>query len=218
MPRKNYRVVLTAFDAFGGESLNAAEEALRKLPGSIRTAGGSEIHIEKAILPTSFARSAALLERLLSEQENVPDAVLCLGQAAGRNSISLERIAINLDDARIPDNDGDQPEERPIKEGGPAAYFAKLPLKKLLQALRSEGIPAILSNTAGTYVCNHLMYTLLHLLNSRAELAGTSGGFIHLPLLPEQCCGNRPAPSMPAELTAHALEIILCSLAEEASN
>ncbi len=166
------KILVTAFDPFGGESVNAAQEALARLPERV---AGAEI--VKLTVPTVFG---ACVEPVIRAVEaHAPDAVLCLGQAAGRRALTPERAALNVDDARIPDNAGDQPTDQPIVPGGPAAYFATLPVKAMVRAIRAAGLPADVSNSAGTFVCNHLMYGLLHYLAETRP--GTPGGFLHVP-------------------------------------
>jgi len=136
-----------------------------------------------------------------------PDIVLCVGLAGGRAELSLERVAINVDDARIPDNDERQPIDLPIVPGGPAAYFATLPIKAAAAALRQAGLPAIVSNTAGTFVCNHVFYGLMHLAATRRP--GLRGGFMHLPYLPGQAARQDGAPSMALDDIVRGVEIVL---------
>lgn len=199
---KIIRALVTAFEPFGGETLNAAAEALKLLPETLPGLG-----VTKAILPTSFARSGPALEEALAAADF--DIVLCLGEAGGRSAVSLERVAINLDDARIPDNDGRKPEDQPIVPGGPDAYFSRLPLKTLRETLAAAGIPCQISNTAGTFVCNHVMYLLL----GREEIR--FGGFVHVPYTPAQAAARPQTPSLSAEISAKALRLILEALARD---
>lgn len=166
------KLLLTAFEPFGGEARNASRDALALLPEEI-----AGVRIARRVLPVVFGGAAEALRRAVEEE--TPDAVLCLGQAAGRAALTPERAAINLRDARIPDNAGRQPVDEPIVPDGPAAYFATLPVKAMVGAIRAAGLPAELSNTAGTFVCNEVMYALLHLLARRYP--GVRGGFLHLP-------------------------------------
>lgn len=183
------KLLLTAFDPFGGETLNPALEAVKQLPDRI---GGVEII--KLEVPTVFEKSVDTVAAAIRRE--TPEAVLCIGQAGGRRGLTPERVAINIDDARIPDNEGNQPVDRSIVVGGPAAYFATLPVKAMVQAIRDVGLPADLSNTAGTFVCNHLLYGVLHLLAT--EYPGVRGGFLHVPFLPEQAAARpSPVPSLP---------------------
>lgn len=173
-------VLLTGFDPFGGESINPSWQAVQQLHRK-RIAGHKVV---AAQLPTVFDASLLELQRLLREHR--PALVICVGQAGGRAAISLERIAINVNDARIPDNAAAQPVDTPVVSDGPAAYFTGLPIKAMLQALQREGIAAEVSQTAGTFVCNHVFYGLMHQLASRRGFRRTRGGFVHVPWLPGQ--------------------------------
>lgn len=171
------RVLLTGFDAFGGESLNPSWLAVQPLHG--KHLAGHEV--VAARLPTVFDVSLLELARLL--QLHQPALVICVGQAGGRAALSLERVAINVNDARIADNANAQPVDTPVVAGAPAAYFSSLPIKAMLQALQREGIAAEVSQTAGTFVCNHVFYGLMHLLATGPAQQQTRGGFIHVPYL-----------------------------------
>lgn len=173
-------VLLTGFSPFGGAATNASWLVARSLHDS--TIGGHTI--VSAELPTEFDRSLESLSDLM--QAARPALVVCLGQAGGRAAISLERVAINVADARIADNAGEQPVDTPVVSGGPAAYFTGLPIKAMLQALQRAGLAAEVSQSAGTFVCNHVFYGLMHALERRRALKGVRGGFIHLPYLPGQ--------------------------------
>jgi pyroglutamyl-peptidase len=173
-------VLLTGFDPFGGENLNPSWEAVQSLHHK-RIAGHN---IVAAQLPTVFGASLLELARLLRAHR--PALVICVGQAGGRAAISLERVAINVNDARIPDNAAAQPVDTAVVANGPAAYFTGLPIKAMLQALQREGIAAEVSQTAGTFVCNHVFYGLMHELATRRGFRRTRGGFIHVPWLPGQ--------------------------------
>ncbi len=192
------KLLLTGFEPFGGEPVNPAVEAVRRLQG--RVIGSFEIvGLE---LPTVFGQST---ERLLTAiQQYEPEVVIALGQAGGREGISFERIAVNLNDANIADNAGYQPVDEPVVPVGPAAYWTTLPVKRMVDRLRGEGIPASLSLSAGTFVCNHLFYGLMHHL----AVSGNSirGGFIHVPYLPEQAERHPGAPSMSLEQLVIGLE------------
>ncbi|MBI2380413.1 MAG: pyroglutamyl-peptidase I [Gammaproteobacteria bacterium] len=193
-------VLLTGFDAFGGESLNPSWEAVARLDGE-SIAGH---RLAAAQLPTVFGDALDCLERLLDQHK--PRLVLCLGQASGRTAISLERVAINVDDARIADNAGQQPVDQPILAEGPPAYFTSLPIKAMLERLHAAGIPAQVSNSAGTFVCNHVFYGLMHLLAARP---GLRGGFVHIPYSPEQVVEKKDQPSMAMELVLKALRLMV---------
>ena len=149
------KILVTGFTPFGGEQINPSWEAARRLPNRI---GGAELI--KHEIPTEFDASGAALHKLLTELR--PDAVLCVGQYGGANCIRVERVAINLRDARIADNAGKQPTDEPVVAGGPDAYFATIPTREIVDALREQGIPAQLSYSAGTFVCNNLLYCALH--------------------------------------------------------
>jgi pyroglutamyl-peptidase len=162
-----------------------------------------EIHTVR--LPTSYAQSAAVLRAAFDAVR--PDIVLCVGQAGGRSELCLERVAINVQDARIRDNDGSQPIDLPVVKDGPAAYFATLPIKACVAALREQGLPAAVSNTAGTFVCNHVFYALMDLLGPPPHAA--RGGFLHVPCVPEQAARLGGGPSMALADIVRGIEIIL---------
>ena len=182
------KILITGFDPFGGETVNPAYEAVKLLPDTI--AGAEIIKLE---VPTRFHRAGAVLEDAM--QRHKLDAVICVGQAGGRAAITPEKVAINLMDGRIPDNAGYQPVDVPIWEDGETAYFTSLPVKAMVQRMRDAGIPAAVSYTAGTYVCNYLLYTLLYLIDKKYP--NVRGGFIHVPYAMEQVI-NKPlgTPSM----------------------
>jgi pyroglutamyl-peptidase len=173
-------VLVTGFDPFGGEAVNPSWMAVQALHGRM-VAGHRLIGAQ---LPTRFDRSLEALRDLLHRHR--PALAVCTGQAGGRTALSLERIAINVDDARIADNAGAQPVDTPVVAGGPAAYFSTLPIKAMLAALLAEGIRAEVSQTAGTFVCNHVFYGLMHELATRRDLQRTRGGLVHVPYLPQQ--------------------------------
>ena len=177
------KVLLTGFDAFGGELLNPSWLAVRALHGK-RVLGRQLV---AAKLPTVFGDSLVELRHLLALHR--PELVICVGQAGGRAAISLERVAINVNDARIADNAGSAPIDAPVVAGGPAAYFSTLPIKAMLHAMQTEGMAVEVSQTAGTFVCNHVFYGLMHFLATQRGLRNTRGGFIHVPFLPEQVVG-----------------------------
>lgn len=175
-------VLVTGFEPFGGEAINPSGEAVGRLDGRLI----GDAHVVARVLPATFAGSGPALVQAIDEIG--PDLVIAVGQADGRMALSLERVAINVQDARIPDNDGASPVDEPVVPGGPAAYWTSLPIKAMAAALRQEGIPAEVSQTAGTFVCNHLFYSLAHLIATQRP--GLRGGFIHIPLLPEQAARN----------------------------
>lgn len=181
------KILVTGFEAFGGESINPSWMVAKALHGK-RIQKHRVVALQ---LPTVFHRSHKLLAEAISTHR--PSLVLCLGQAGGRHAISIERVAINMDDARIADNDGQQPIDVAIIKRAPAAYFSRLPIKAILAALLKAGIPAEISNTAGTFVCNHVFYTLMHQLRKQREVRA---GFIHIPYVPEQAAKQKSTPSM----------------------
>jgi pyroglutamyl-peptidase len=170
-------VLLTGFEPFGGDTVNPSWLVAQALHGRV-IAGAT---VESLCLPCVFGESLQVLRRALLRHR--PVLVLSLGLAANRAALSLERVAINLDDARIADNAGAQPVDQPVAPGGPSAYFSTLPIKAMVQALQQAGVPAEVSHTAGTFVCNHVFYGLMQQLRRRP---GVRGGFMHLPLLPAQ--------------------------------
>ena len=181
------KILVTGFDPFGGEKVNPALEAVKSLPSEIH---GAEIHWVE--IPTVFYQSAEVLEAEIERYQ--PDVVLCIGQAGGRASLSPERVAINQDDARIPDNQGNQPIDEPIRMDGEVAYFSTLPIKAMVQAIKEEGLPATVSNTAGTFVCNHLMYQALYLADKK--FPHMRAGFMHIPYMTEQVLNKPNTASM----------------------
>ena len=181
------KILVTGFDPFGGEKVNPALEAVKSLPSEIH---GAEIHWVE--IPTVFYKAADVLETAIIRYQ--PDAVLCIGQAGGRASLTPERVAINQDDARIPDNQGNQPIDIPIRLDGQAAYFSTLPIKAMVQAIKEEGLSATVSNTAGTFVCNHLMYQALYLADKKFPHMRT--GFMHIPYMTEQVINKPNTASM----------------------
>lgn len=192
------KVLITGFDPFGGEKINPAWEAVRALPDNI-----DGIEVVKLQIPTVFKKSA---KKLFENIDSVkPDVVICVGQAGGRYEFSVERVAINVDDGRIPDNDGYQPVDSPVFEDGENAYFSTLPIKAIVEEVKKNGIPAAVSNTAGTYVCNHIMYSLLYYLNKNN--LNIKGGFIHVPFIPEQVVEKKNTPYMELTRITKALEI-----------
>jgi pyroglutamyl-peptidase len=169
-------VLLTGFEPFGGETVNVSWLVAQALAAD--GLPGARVHAVE--LPCVFGASLQVLDAVLARWR--PTHVLCLGQAAGRGGLSFERVAVNLDDARIPDNAGASPLDLPVVPGGPVAYFTRWAVKHMVQAAQRAGVPAELSFTAGSFVCNHVFYGLLHRVRRRR----TVGGFLHLPLLPEQ--------------------------------
>jgi pyroglutamyl-peptidase len=181
------KILVTGFNPFAGEKINPAIEAVKKLPA--RIAGAQVIKLE---VPTEFHRCGKVVKQALII--NQPDIVICVGQAGGRAAITPERVAINFSDGSIPDNAGYQPHDEAIQADGPAAYLTQLPIKAEVSAIRQAGLPAQISNSAGTYVCNHLFYQVEYL---RAhEFPKIKAGFIHIPYLPEQVVDKPGQPSM----------------------
>ena len=194
-------ILLTGFEPFGGARTNPSWSAAREAAATLRSEGLDAHAVE---LPCVFGEAVQVLEAALEQHR--PDLVVCAGQAGGRPRVSLERIAINCDDARIPDNAGNAPIDQPVVPGGPAAYFSTLPVKAALASLLAAGIPAEVSQTAGTYVCNHLFYGLMHSLRLRP---GTRGGFVHVPYEPAQLPPGSSEPALPLEQLAEALAVIV---------
>lgn len=193
-------VLLAGFDPFGGEPLNPSWEAVRRLDDDM--VRGHRLHALQ--LPTEFGRSLRALRRALVRTS--PALIVCVGQAGGRSHISLERIAINVDDARIADNAGKQPVDKPVIRGAPAAYFSTLPIKAQLRALQAAGLPAEVSQTAGTFVCNHVFYGLMHALREKPQIRG---GFVHIPFLPEQAIAHPGAASLSLDTVVAGLRLIV---------
>jgi pyroglutamyl-peptidase len=196
------QILLTGFEPFNRETINPAWEVVRLFEGRL-IAGTHAVRIAK--LPCEFGNANAVLGALLDQHP--AQIVVCVGQAGGRADISLERIAINIDDARIPDNVGAQPIDQSIVAGGPAAYFSSLPVKAIVKKLRDASIPASVSQTAGTYVCNHVFYGLMHYANTHPKIL--RAGFVHIPYLPSQACAHPGAPSMALSQMENALHLLL---------
>lgn len=199
------KILLTAFEPFGGESINPAMEAVKLVSDEIL---GAEI--VKCYAPVVFKRSIDVV--LAAMETERPDAVLCVGQAGGREGVTPERVAINIDDARVPDNEGNRPIDEAVYRDGKNAYFASLPVKAMVRAIQEAGIPSALSNSAGTYVCNHLMYGVLY--NIEKSYPGMRGGFIHVPYIPEQLSGRPGIASLPLSEIVRALEAALSAIIE----
>ena len=193
------QVLLTGFEPFNKEALNPAWEAVRALGGW----RGDGFVVEVRQLPCVFGQARQVIGEAIAAIK--PDVVIAVGQAGGRVDVSLERIAINVDDAPIPDNAQRQLVDEPIVDGGPAAYFSTLPIKAIVAALRAQGVPASVSQTAGTFVCNHVFYGLMH------ATAGTPvrAGFVHIPYLPEQAVAHPGAASMSLSEMVRGLKIVV---------
>ena len=190
------RILVTGFDPFGGQPVNPAREAVMRLPDTV---GGYEI--TKLEIPTVFGLAAETVLQAVSELQ--PHAILCVGQAGGRSAVTPEVVAINLREASIPDNAGNSPVNTPVVENAPAAYFATLPVRDMVQAVKERGIPCALSYTAGTFVCNDLLYTLLHHYRD----TDVKVGFVHIPFLPEQA--GEGVPSMELDTVVEALTAMI---------
>ena len=181
------KILVTGFDPFGGEPINPALEAVKALPDTI--AGAQIIKLE---IPTVFGKAADVVKAAMEDVQ--PDVVLSIGQAGGRFSVTPERVAINIDDARIPDNEGNQPIDVTIQADGAPAYFSQLPIKAMVKHIKDAGLPASLSNSAGVFVCNHIMYQVLYLIDT--SFPGVKGGFIHVPFIAEQVVDKPNQPFM----------------------
>jgi pyroglutamyl-peptidase len=195
------KALVTGFDAFGGDTINPSYEAVRRLPTCIKTRSGN-LTVVTAELPTSFARAARKLRALIAREQ--PDIVLCVGLAAERDAISVERVAVNLCDARIADNDGVRPIDKPVIARAPAAYFSTLPVAAIVKALERAGLRAQVSMSAGTFVCNHVFYGLMHgVAKTARQKPILRAGFVHVPALG----GGHPARTLDGMV--RALEIVL---------
>ncbi|OWZ84661.1 pyroglutamyl-peptidase I [Natranaerobius trueperi] len=181
------KVLLTGFDPFGEDSINPSWEAVKELPDKI-----SNGTIKICQVPTVFDKSIEEVTKMIDKWD--PDIIICIGQAGGRFDITIERVAINIDDARIADNEGKQPIDRTIKKDGEPAYFSNLPIKAMSKNIKDNGLPASVSNTAGTFVCNHIMYGVLHYIKQTNSTK--KGGFIHVPFIPSQVVTKPNKPSM----------------------
>lgn len=189
-------LLITGFDPFGGASVNPSWEAVCRLPDRV-----GAYRLRKLQIPTVFGEAAAAILAVLREE--AADVILCVGQAGGRSAVTPERIAVNIRDARIPDNRGNRPEGEMVAADGPAAYFATVPVKDMAAAIVAAGLSGTVSNSAGAFVCNDTLYTLLH----RFHGSDTRVGFVHVPWLPEQ-----GSPSLPLEDTVRALEAAIGAL------
>lgn len=192
------KILLTGFEPFDGEPVNPSLEAVKALHGE--TIEGCEVIGQG--LPVTFGESKEVLDNRINEV--APDLVICVGQAGGRSAISVERVAINVNDGRIPDNNGYQPIDEPVNPDGPVAYWSQLPIKAIVKHIRDAGIPAEVSQTAGTYVCNHIFYALMDILSKKTHIRG---GFIHIPFIPEQAVRHPGQPSLSLDDIIRALRI-----------
>ncbi|REF26272.1 pyroglutamyl-peptidase I [Xenorhabdus cabanillasii] len=191
-------ILITGFEPFGSETINPSWEAIKPLQGNQIADVNIEIQQLSCIFDTSLEQFYAAIDNYQ------PEVVISVGLAGGRTNISIERVAININDARIADNAGKQPIDTPVIAGGPAAYFSSLPIKAIVNELKTAGIPAYVSQTAGTFVCNHVMYGLLHYLSHKYPTV--RGGFIHVPYLPQQAAEHIKMPSMSLETMTIALK------------
>ncbi len=201
------KILLTAFDPFGGEPVNPAQQAVEAVKDCV---AGAEI--VKCIVPTVFGKSIETVYAAMKKEK--PDVTLCIGQAGGRIGMTPERVAINLNDARIKDNEGQQPFDTKIFEDGPDAFFTLLPVKAMVDKMLKAGIPASLSYTAGTFVCNHLMYGVLYYISK--EFPGMKGGFMHVPFLHEQVLDKKNTPSLSKEDIVKGIEASIEAIVENA--
>ena len=193
------RLLITGFDPFGGATVNPSWMAVERLPDQI-----GECVLCKLQLPTVFGKAAAAVLEIA--RQFCPDTILCVGQAGGRAAVTPERIGVNIRDARIPDNAGNQPRGEFVDSSGPAAYFSTLPVEAMAQAIRDAGVDATVSNSAGAFVCNDVLYSLLHHYDGTAVRVG----FVHVPYLPEQ-----GAPSMELAQIVRALEAAITLITKE---
>lgn len=202
-------VLVTGFEPFGGEDTNPSWEVCRALPAAIGRAP-----LETLLVPTQFR--LAIEETAAAIERANPRLVILLGQAGGRACLSVERVAINVDDARIADNAGSQPVDEPVAPAGPAAYFASVPVKAMTAAIREAGIPAEVSNSAGTFVCNHLFYGVLHFLAASGRDA--RAGFIHVPWLESQAVARPGEPAMALATMVRGVEAAIVAALETATD
>ncbi len=203
------KILVTGFDPFGGEPINPAIESVKKLPDNI--AGAEIIKLE---IPTVRGKSLEKIEKAI--QEHNPDIILSVGQAGGRFDITVERVGINMDDFRIPDNEGNQVIDEPVFSDGDNAYFVKLPVKAMVQNIQKNKIPASVSYTAGTFVCNHVLYGVLYFVEKKYK--GKKSGFIHIPFLPEQVVDKRNMPSMELNTIVTGLTAAIEAIVENAED
>ncbi|MFC9601754.1 pyroglutamyl-peptidase I [Peribacillus butanolivorans] len=203
------KVLLTGFEPFGGERVNPSWEAVKQLHGEVI----DDVTLVAEQIPTVFGKSVAVMEQLI--QQHNPDIVICVGQAGGRLHITPERVAINMDDARIPDNQGNQPIDEPIADKGPVAYWSTIPIKRIVENMKESNIPASISHTAGTFVCNHIFYGLMDYITRTSS--SIRGGFIHIPFIPEQTI-NKEAPSLSLETIVKGIKIAAVTAAKYESD
>ncbi len=200
------KILVTGFDPFGEDDINPSYEAVKKLPDKI-----GRFEIAKAEIPTVFRKSKDVLRELMVSDDF--NFVLAVGLAGGRSEMCVERVAINMDDARIPDNENNQPIDEMIEQEGPPAYFSNMPVKKMVQAMDEAGVPSRLSNTAGTFVCNHVLYQLGSLADT--EFAAVKFGFIHVPYAKEHAENKNRMPAMPLDDIVRGLHAAIEAMVDE---
>ena len=200
-------ILVTGFEPFGGEAINQSWEAVRRLNGNT-----GDVRIERLLTPTTYAESIGTVTKAIDRLR--PAAVVMVGQAGGRAELSIERVAVNLDDAQAPDNAAVLREDAPIVSQGPTAYLATLSIKQVVAGLCNAGFPAAVSNTVGLFVCNHLFYGVLHhIVTHNLDM---QAGFVHVPFLPEQVVGKPGTPSMSLETIVAGLDCIVSILTSNA--
>ena len=200
------RILLTGFEPFGQQQINSSWEAVKALPEEI-----DDVSIVKLCLPVSFQKARVVIEQAV--EDYCPDVVLSVGQCGGRKEINVERVAVNLVDSKKPDNDGFQPSEQQLYSDAPDAYFSNLPARRLVDAIHDVGIPAVISNSAGLYVCNSVFFTAMHLVHRRYP--NMRVGFIHVPYLPCQVVDKDKQHSMSKEIVVQALKAVIHTLATQ---
>lgn len=203
------KILVTGFDPFGNEKINPAIETVRLLPDKI-----NDCEIIKLEIPTIRHKSLKIIEEKIKEYN--PDVVVSIGQAGGRSDITIERIGINCDDFSIADNEGNKPIDTPIYKDGPDAYFVSLPIKAMLKGILDEGIPASISNSAGTFVCNHVLYGTRYFCER--NYPNIKSGFIHVPYIPSQCINKKNVPSMALDDIVKGLTAALKAIVEDKEN
>lgn len=203
------KILVTGFDPFGEDKINPAIESVKKLPDEIKG-----VKIIKLEIPTVYMKSLEKIDEAIKEYN--PDVILSIGQAGGRPDITVERVGINVDDYRIKDNEGNQPIDTKIYDDGENAYFSNLPIKAIVENIRKNNIPASISNTAGTFVCNHVLYGVQYLLDKK--YSNKKSGFIHIPFLPEQVTNRPNTPSMSISTIVKALTLALEAIIENGSD
>lgn len=202
------KILVTGFDPFGGEPINPAIESVKRLPDTIE---GAEII--KLEIPTVCYKSLNKIDARIAECD--PDIIISIGQAGGRADITVERVGINIDDCRIPDNEGNQPVDEPVFADGPAAYWSLLPIKAMVKAINEAGIPASVSNSAGTFICNHVLYGVRYICEHKYP--GKKSGFIHIPYMTSQGVGKRGVPVMSLDDIVKGLTAAIAAVVKEES-